>query len=160
MSVVFEGIVVRCGAKAALHLRQMISTIPRFGVGWLEADVVVVYRNDPRDEAHIDAGVEQLAASLSRELGTAVVVWFDSRVGYRASLVFVQGQETASYSEDDERYVLLDDDGHPLVGGEQCSLTQLDDALEYETLTSAIELGLAHLGNLSWPALLNFMARC
>jgi hypothetical protein len=160
MSVVFEGIIVHCDAEAATHIRQMITPIPRFGVGSLETDVTIVYRNDPRDEAHIDAGVEQLAASLSREVGIAVVVWFDSRVGYRASLVFVQGQETASYGEDDERYVLLDDDGQPPVGAEQCSLAQLDSAQEYETITSAIELGLAHLGKVSWPALLSFMGRC
>ena len=64
-----------------------------------------------------------------------------------------------AFEEADEVYVLLDEDGEPLVDGERLKLAGMDSDQEYDTIENAIELGLQSLGSGDWEKLLSFIGQ-
>ena len=63
----------------------------------------------------------------------------------------------SSYDEDDEVFVILNEEGIPLSDGPGYKLDELCPDAEYETTKNAIERGLDVFGEVAWKDLLHFM---
>ena len=111
----------------------------------------IVYRNDTRADARFTTELDNLAVSLSiLSGGDALLVRYDSRIGYRASILYVNGNPIESFDESKELFVLLDETGEPLLNSQLYTLDQLQPDEEYETGLNAIELGLQRFGKGDW----------
>ncbi|MGH9459689.1 MAG: hypothetical protein ACRD1X_00600 [Vicinamibacteria bacterium] len=158
MSEIFEGILCRTSVdEVAVTLGSQESPLA-LGTAQLDEELAVVYRNDPRREGQFSVELEDIAATLSSSFGQALLVRYDSRIGHRSSKYYVEGEPVRELGHGDEVYVLLDEEGEPLLAGERFGIDQLDPDKEYETLKNAIEMGLDALGAGEWSALLEFMA--
>jgi hypothetical protein len=158
MSEVFEGVLL---ASPFNEVQKAVRTLPSslsLKVEKLD-DLSVVSRNDQVGRPQFSQEIEQVATGLSNILGKALVVRHDSRIGHRTSELFINGNMERAFDEDDEVWVLLDEDGEPLVDGKRFKLADLDPDQEYETIENAIELGIQSLGSGDWKELRSFMGR-
>ena len=93
-----------------------------------------------------------LAASLSLPLGPIALFHYDSRVAYRAAILFAGGAAQRSFGLVDERWVPLSEDGEPVLHTTPVSFSQIVPGEEYTTIANAIDLALQSLtgGQLQW----------
>jgi hypothetical protein len=158
MSEVFEGVLLASpfneAQKAVRTLPSSLSLIvERLG------DLSIVSRNDQVGRPQFSPEIEQVAADLSKIVGKALVVRYDSRIGHRTSELFIDGNMEKAFGEDDEVWVLLGEDGKPLVDGERFKLADMDPDQEYETIENAIQSGIQSFGSGDWKELRALMGR-
>jgi hypothetical protein len=121
--------------------------------------LAAVFATGPRNDASFFNIADLLAQELSAAFGRALLVVFDDRTGTRASSLFRDGRADAEFGEEDELWVPLDANGHPISDGPRLTLAQLDPDREYETAANAIQLGFATMGHAdAWPELRRFMS--
>jgi hypothetical protein len=102
--------------------------------------------------------VYELAMLFSKKLGKTLAIYYDSRIGLRASDYFSNGEHIRSFGQNDELYVQLDEDGEPNDLGKRFKYSELLPDDEYETIENAIELGLKELGQNKWTGLLSYIS--
>ena len=161
MSEIFEGVLL------SRPLAEVQETLRRDSLGLTLASEPlgsgsVVYRTGRRSEAQFTAEVDRLGMLLTREGGKALVVRYDSRVGHRSSKYIVDGTIVKDLGEEDEIFVLLDDDGEPIVDGRRFAFEELDDLgpdEEVETTQNAIQLGLKLVDVAEWRELKDLISR-
>jgi hypothetical protein len=158
MSEVFEGVLLASRFNEVQMAIRTISPSLSLKVERLD-DLSIVSRNDQIGRPQFSPEIEQVAADLSKIVGKALVVRYDSRIGHRTSELFINGNMEKAFDEADEVYVLLDEDGEPLVDGERFKLADMDSDHEYDTIENAIELGLQSLGSGDWEKLLSFIGQ-
>jgi len=153
---VLEGIIVPVTESAAAeHVAHC--DIP-FDVLPLDDEISILAR--PGRSAFDDAAC-QCASRLSRALHVTLLVRWDDRVGARESRVFRDGGQTRLFGNDDELYVMFDDEGMPLPEGRRYHESELDasEGDEFEVFQNALELGCEHSGICSWQLLHDFIKR-
>src|SRR5262249_10433231 len=108
-----------------------------------------------------DDAVCEFATNLSNALRVALLVRWDDRVGARESRVFRDGSQTHRFGNDDELFVMLDDQGMPLREGRKYKESELDALQddEFEVFQNALELGCEQSGFCSWRLLHDFIKR-
>jgi hypothetical protein len=96
----------------------------------------------------------ELARKISTEFNKILLVKYDDRIGYRQSFLYVEGILKNEFTAKDEIWVLLDEEGEPLLDKYFSSIqveNDDDEENEYQTLYNSIELGLNELGlNKDW----------
>ncbi|SRR6266496_5368397 len=160
MSQIFEGIVCRMlPEKVGSLSRQVFSkTKLQLGLSELGDSVYAVYRNDDRTKSAFVPEMDRLGKELSLDIRDVLVARYDSRSGHVSSTLYKNGTVYKAFDEDDEIYVLLDEDGTPLVNGQQFQYADLDPNEEYDTLYNAIQLGLEEMRLAPvWPRLLELI---
>lgn len=145
MSEIFEGVVTRGKVLMPLTGGFDVRSLGEFSI----------VGNTTRSFTNV---VESIASVLSIQVGEAVLVRFDSRVGHRSSAVFINGEKIEEYGPEDELYVALDDEGDPVSDSELLRLSELQSDEEYETAVNAIERGLNRIG-FSWARLREMISR-
>lgn len=153
MSSIFEGIL--CPAEPSAVRKDLISTNTdlTLAVSAVPGDVTAVIRESLRSELRFSAEIDDLAANLSSVYGSSLVVRYDDRIGHRSSILYKEGKRARSFGEEDETYVLLDEEGEPLRDGARFKLAELTSDEEYETIENAIQAGLAEFGKGDWESL-------
>ena len=108
-----------------------------------------------------DDAVCELARSLSIGMGVALLVRWDDRVELRESQVFPDGSRTHRFNNEDELYVLLDDDGIPIHDGRKYRETECDNLPdeEFQFFQNALKFGCEQSGFCSWQRLYDFIQR-
>ena len=158
MSEIFEGVLAASDPGQLRRALQPVSPRVPLSVEALSG-VSVAYRTDPRESAAYSAELDRIAGELSRALGEALLVRYDSRVGHRSSVLYKGGTAVRSFGEADELYIRLGERGYPVQDGERLRPDQLSEDEEYETALNAIQLGLQVLGRGDWVALHELMTR-
>ena len=158
MSEVFEGILLASPFNEVQQAIRTLSPSLSLQVETLD-DLSIVSRNDQVGRLQFSMEIEPVAADLSKIIGKALVVRYDSGIGHRTSELFINGNMEKAFGEDDEVWVLLGEDGEPLVDGERFKLEELDPDEEYETIENAIQLGLQSFGSGDYKELRAFMGR-
>ncbi|OUL27871.1 hypothetical protein BV378_08955 [Nostoc sp. RF31YmG] len=147
MSNVFEAIICAIDFARANNLLATISSELTLEVVKINETLSVIYRVEQnRPKLIFDRQIEYLASQLSLEISAVLVARYDSRIGHRSSIVFKEGLPIYSFDENDEIWVLLNEEGNPLIDGENFSINSMKDDEEYETICNAIQLGLQALG--------------
>jgi hypothetical protein len=160
MSEIFEGIIYLASpTEAGAVFQKVVSqTALRLALTQLEGSVYALYRNDERTKAAFVPEMDRLGRGISFDIGEALVARYDSRSGYVSSELYNNGKLSKGFDEDDEVYVLLGEDGMPLVQGKQFRYADLDPDEEYDTLYNAIQLGLDEMALAQiWPRLLDLI---
>lgn len=152
MSEIFEGVLVAAGIKELRYLNEQALELSALSSG-----VSVVFRDDARSKLQFAEAIEDLARMLSAKYSRALVVRYDSRIGHRSSEVMDGGRCVASYGENDELFVPLDEDGEPLDDATPIRRENLLQGEEYETKVNAIQLGLNHVEWNVWNELFDLM---
>lgn len=149
MSTVFEGILVDLGAAPDRFLidAKMSDWVVR-RIGTL---VAAFPSSGSRSEFEVE--ITEQAKRLSGSYGTALLIRFDTREGKRSSTVFRQGAISQVFSDVDELWVMLDDEGEPTEDGKRFTTAERDllhandpERYEFETAVNAVELGLKAMG--------------
>ncbi len=156
MSEIFEGVLVKADARR-LEAETIAEQRWPLVVAGLGSGLTIAYRDDPRETAAFSPGMDDLASAISRAVGAALVVRYDSRIGHRSANLYKEGVMERGFGEADETYYLLDERGYPRTDSEKLRADQLDEDEEYETAQNAIQLGLAALGADDWEALYDLM---
>jgi len=148
MSEVFDVVVLPvCAETASEALARIIPSVAMV-VRDLPGLGSFVYR-EPANPRKFSDLIEDLAERLSAVVGKALLILYDSRVGFRHSRLYTNGAVTRYYGEVDAIFVLLDENGRPRLNGKQYEYSELEELgedEEYETIHNAIELGLMELG--------------
>jgi hypothetical protein len=87
-----------------------------------------------------------IAKELSRFSRRAVAISYDDQSGSRFAFVFENEREAAVFGPNDEKWVLLDDDGEPQTGGPRFTIAQLSENDEAACVVTAIDLAVSALG--------------
>ncbi len=151
MSEIYEGIV--CKAKKA-ELEEFLSAeqTVAFELKAVNSEIILILFEGR--ERRFYEGAALVAVEISRRFHKALLFQYDSRVGHRASTLFVDGKMNRSFDATDEKYLILDESGHPDANAEPVYYSEMLDGEEYETAKNAIDLGLERLAaNLSWSFL-------
>ena len=145
MSEVFEGVLSLAGGEVARQIASgLLQGIP-LETGAIGEGVAVVFRANPRQKAAFSEEMETLAAALSRSDQPALLIRYDSRVGYRSANLYRNGRLDRTFTTDDEIWVPLDEAGELVLDGPQCRAEDLDGEREYGTLRDVFDLGLDSL---------------
>jgi len=155
VSEVFEGVVSQRASNRAKTFAESE------GLQVRQEDLdggIVIYRTETRENLHFSDVTDRLAIRIGEDVGVAVVVRYDSRIGHRSSVVYRVGQPAEHYGPDEELFVPLDDEGEPQTDVKPIPASKLDPDEEYETSVNAIELGLRAIGALPWETLRRFIA--
>jgi hypothetical protein len=161
MSCIFEGILFPAIYDNYQLQLPDLSPYPALEIKQLNPIASIVYRSSPRnDNLTFSPQMEYIASHLSITYSQALLIHYDDRVGYRASVVFEEGVPIRSFGEADEIWVQLDEHGSPLIDGKKFSITEIqhDQENEYETRINAIALGLNQTKFSNWRELYNFIA--
>jgi hypothetical protein len=144
-----EAIVARLVSAGSPNARRL-----RIRVRELGPQLSAAFVTNPRAQGSYLAQVADVASELSRLLGKALLVAYDTRVGVRLSALFSEGDAEAEYGEEDELFVPLREDGTPDAGGRRFHPEELDPSGEYETILNAVQMGLQQFGHPeAWAAL-------
>jgi hypothetical protein len=96
----------------------------------------------------------EIAQKISTEFNKALLIKYDDRIGYRHSSLYVEGILTNEFGLENEIWVLIDEEGEPLLDKRFSSIqveNDDDDENEYQTIYNSIELGLDGMGlNRNW----------
>lgn len=160
MSEVFEGIL--CAAQPD-RLGAMVVDLspagaprgrsPAYRTRELTPLLSAAFVTNPRAQGSFLEETAHTASVLSRALGKALLVAYDTRVSCRVA-VLAEGEVAAEFGEEDELFVPLREDGTPNNEGLRLRFEELDPTGEYETVVNAVQLGLQHFGHPeAWAAL-------
>jgi hypothetical protein len=115
----------------------------------------IVARDDSKSRQAFVAEMEKLASFISSNFNKALLLRWDGRVGYRSASLYINGEAIKFFTEADEIWVLLDDEGNPLLNGEKFRVSELDPnpETEYATIVNAFQLGISEFGIVNWEEL-------
>lgn len=135
MSVIFEGILIN-----TVDLNQISTDLngKNFGVKNLDSKTFLVFEENTRQ---FSDEFENIAVYFSKKFNKVLLIRFDSRISYRYSAVYEDGIKTYEYDENDELFVLIDEDGEPIIDGLRFQQSEFEPDEEYETIINAIQLG-------------------
>jgi hypothetical protein len=93
-----------------------------------------------------------LALEISAAHGHALLLQYDDRSGFRSAALYRDGTLARVWSEADELWVPLDEEGEPMTSSQPLRTEELvqDGDQEYETIKDAIQLGLEAFGAPAW----------
>jgi hypothetical protein len=156
MSYVLEGIILPVAESVATDEAAKCGIL--FDVLRLDDEISILAR--PGRPAFDDA-VSVFARRLSCHMRVVLLVRWDDRVGVRESRIFHDGSQTHQFTNDDELYVMLNDDGMPLRDGRRYQESEFDDLPdeEFEVFQNALELGCEQSAFCSWQLLHTFIRR-
>ncbi|MBH8575127.1 hypothetical protein I8752_19330 [Nostocaceae cyanobacterium CENA369] len=147
MSNVFEAIICPIDFTITENLLTKSSSELKLEVIKINDTLSVIYRiEENRHKLIFSQQIEYLASKLSLEITAVLVVRYDSRIGHRSSIMFAEGLAIYSFDANDEIWVLLNEEGNPLIDGQKFSINSMNDDEEYETIYDAIQLGFQVLG--------------
>ena len=145
MSEAYEGIVAKCdgsdptrwfaGLQSALRLRLV-----HFG-----GETWGVYHSAPRDVLMRTDGIETLAWELSLSF-PCLAVYYNNGCDVSESVLYRQGVVERTFGLDDELWSLIDEFGQVIEGSPRLLPGDLDPDVEYDCVTTEIDLGLQTLG--------------
>jgi hypothetical protein len=161
LSNIFEGLLYWTTGDAlpnALVDASINCRIP-FSVVTLTEEVSAAVVVGPDHLDTFPGKLECAATALAKSFGQVLLVRYDDQIGHRSSALYESGREKVAYGEEDEIWVLLDDDGAPDMSGPRLRVDQLDPDpdVEYETIENAIQLGLRDFGWERWRLLHHFI---
>ena len=136
MSAVFEGVVGKVGAFPDCRL-EGISRQSLIG------DWICIYA-DKRNSSFRDSRLLDLAKKASVN-NTCVYLEYDSRVAYRHAILMRNGVVLEEFGADDELWVPIDDQGNPIREAQHVKTSDLDPAVEYETIADVFFLAVRKL---------------
>jgi hypothetical protein len=145
MSSIFEGIVCKTPVeeiKSVFDRIDIISSSLTLKIAKIDPYLSTIYCSSPRSKAIFTDEIDFVASQISIEINNTLLVRFDSRIGHRSSFLFKNGVPCQSFDENDELWVITDEEGESIINGQRFSLSELDDDEEYETICDAIDLGL------------------
>lgn len=146
MSELFEAVITIADVDAAEKAFRTLVSPLNLRLIRLEERLYAVHRVAKRQERFDEVAMNDVAAQISNSCSAALAMFYDDRQGLNCCNLFRSGALVRSFDEEDELWVLLDDNGDPIVDGERFSNDQLDDDEEYDCIQSAIDAGLAALG--------------
>jgi hypothetical protein len=145
MSEHYEAIIVVNSAEVLRgSILQTRIDIPLV-IAELAPQVLVLYLSKPRAIID-DALMPRIAREVSIHTGRALAVLYDNQIGWRSAYFYQYGTFIKEYTEDDELWVILQEDGTPQPEGQPLSIYELATDQEYDCLVSAIDAGLHALG--------------
>ncbi|MGB3641328.1 MAG: hypothetical protein WBA39_27690 [Rivularia sp. (in: cyanobacteria)] len=145
MSYAFEGVLCVVPFENIQSISSQISTPFKLKINKINDCLSCLSR--VRDWV-FSSEMEYVASQISIIFSKAILVRYDDRVGYRESILFQEGLPLKTFDLADEIWVMLDENGEPIVNGLKFRIEQIedDDDEEYETICNAIQLGLESLG--------------
>jgi hypothetical protein len=147
MSEMYEGVVVAGNPEQVRQAFRTLASLLTLRLVCLVDEVFGVWRVAERADPFSTLEVENVAAHLSAVLdSTALAVFYDNSCGVRAAVLYEHGQPSREFGQDDELWVLLDEEGEPLVEGSKFRPDELREDEEYTCLWSAMHAGLDVLG--------------
>lgn len=149
MSEVFEGIAYAGPHVSTLNVEQRNEMVP-YELAPGRHLLAALPARGPFSKA-----TDRHAALLSEQVGSTVLIRYDTRIGHRSAVIYRNAAVERSYGEKDEIYVELDKTGEPILAGKRFRVDELQPEDEYETISNAIQLALEETGVMSWP---EFMA--
>jgi hypothetical protein len=142
VSEIIEGFVTR--ARQA-RVRRALALDPTLRFNLVPLDGYCVGgRIASRDDA-FSPHLERIVANLSTFSRGALLFRYDSRIGHRSAALFETGELVASFDEDAEEWVPLDEKGEPVLKAPRLRRQDLEPGKDYETVMNAIDLGLRAL---------------
>lgn len=159
MGTVLEGILCACSRDEMKAVYNNISSPPlSLVVGEINSSLFIVFRASRYFSQETDA----IASYISTILNKALVIRYDDRVGHRTSALYENGRLVITFGENDEIWVMLDDDGNPIIDGSKFTAVQVDAVIksgdvEFETIRNSIELGLEAFGHGNWEEVFDFI---
>jgi hypothetical protein len=94
--------------------------------------------------------VNRIAEVFSREFGTALAVHYDDRCGVKVSVLYRSGSPIREFTEADEVWTPIDDDGEPISDGPQYPGDAIPDDVECDCIRQAIDVALDAAGFGGW----------
>jgi len=152
MSDLYEAVVSITDSEKAHAAFRSLDTHLHLRLARLSDELFAIYRVATRDEPFDDA-MHSVAAQLSISCGQCLAMSYDLRCGMSSAHRFRGGSLVESFGEDNELWVLLDEDGYPLHDGERYTVDQLDDNEEYDCIHTGVDAGLLALGVGNPPSL-------
>ncbi len=148
MSYAFEGVLCVASFENIQSISSQISTPFKLKVDKINDCLSSLSRVEDRRNWVFSSEMEYVASQISVIFSKAILVRYDDRVGYRESILFQEGLPLKTFDLADEIWVMLDENGEPIVNGLKFTTEQIedDDNEEYETICNAIQLGLESLG--------------
>ena len=163
MSYTLEGVLCIAPFENIRDIDLQISSSLNLQVDKIDDCLSCIYRVENQRNWIFDSEMEYVASQISVILSKAILIRYDDRVGYRESTVFQEGYPIKSFNLNDEIWVMLDEDGQPIIDGKQFTIEQIadDDDDEYETIYNAIQLGLDLLGihKIVWKDVHSFITK-
>jgi hypothetical protein len=145
MSEHYEAIIVVNSAEVLRRsILQARIDIPLV-IAELAPHVLVLYFSNPRTIID-DALMPRIARELSVHTGRALAVLYDNQIDWRSAYFYENGTFIKECTEDDELWVILDEDGTPQREGRPLHIHELAANQEYDCLVSAIDAGIHALG--------------
>lgn len=146
MSMAFEVIVLTAPFEEVWVAFCNISSPLTFDVRENKAGWSMIYRMYLGKFEGVSDEVDRVGEDLSRKLGKTLVVRYYSTTCYHSASMYEHGKRLSSFGEDDEIWVPLDEEGRHILDAGMFKLSELDDEVEYDTLRTAIDLGLQAMG--------------
>ncbi|MEM7717149.1 MAG: hypothetical protein AAF349_26970 [Cyanobacteria bacterium P01_A01_bin.68] len=146
MSCVFEGILTKASSeKVKYNVNQKISTNLKLKFEKLN-DYLSCF-NVVENSRNFSSDLDSVASQISEIFSQAILIRYDDRIGYRESIIFEKGVPVKQFNLADEIWVMLDEDGNPILDSQQFTIDQIEeDDEEYETIYNAIQLGIEFVG--------------
>lgn len=138
MSVIFEGILVNSTNFSKLVELTKLKEINLSQIAF-DTEHSLIYKENARE---FSKDIFEIAVYLSTKLETVLLIRYDSRISYRSSTLYREGKKIKEFSEEDELFVPLDEDGEPLTDNQRLKQSDFLPDEEYETVMNAIQLGL------------------
>ncbi len=141
MSELFLGCFIRGDESVVLEFLANDRLVDSLGVATFSDVLSVVFVRQLRSCTIPDNEIDRLARSLSTRFSDALIVDYDSRLGYRQTRIYASGELRRSFDKDDELWVPLDESGEPMKEAPALKCADLLEDEEYETIRDAIDLG-------------------
>jgi hypothetical protein len=144
MSERFEAVIMKAASVTAHESFGALSSPLHLRLIRLSEDLYGIHRVTTRRDFP-EALIDEVAAQVSKSCSAALAIFYDNQVGMRYCHLFRAGVLNASFGEQDEVWVRLDDEGEPIMDGERFSVDQLRDDEEYDCIRTGIDAGLEAL---------------
>ena len=145
MSEAFEGIVAKCDGSDPINWFAGLQSALRLRLVHFGGDTWGIYHSAPRDLLMRTDEIEILARELSHAF-PCLAVYYNNGCDVSESVLHRQGVVESTFGLDDELWSLIDESGRVIEGSPRLLPADLDPDVEYDCVTTAIDLGLQTLG--------------
>jgi hypothetical protein len=148
MSMCYDGVLVAAGVET---VRKYLSSnqLPehRLSIVPLRTRLTAIFRASDATRAFDTDAVTTFASATSSSFGSSLAVFYDDRIGLRASVLYANGVPIKQFGEEDELWVPLLTSGEPDTAARPLHASELlsGPEHEYETIANAIALGISAL---------------
>ncbi|MBV6626708.1 MAG: hypothetical protein KI793_27855 [Rivularia sp. (in: Bacteria)] len=149
MSCIFEAILFKANFEQIKdNINQEISTNLKLRLDKINDDFSCFHVVENSRIFSSESEIDCVASQISIICSQALLIRYEGRVAYRESTVFQEGYPIKKFDLDDEIWVMVDENGEPIINGKQFRVEQIedDDDEEYETIYNAIGLGIEYIG--------------